>query len=454
MDQKNSAFDYLMYAYLFVCIFSSHNWFTYPALTQGEIFRFEKIFLFGKIEIYHLFSIGLLAIILFARFGPNRSHDAWGEKNYLKTLFWIYFIPLNLLIYYTIWIKKIPLSEFGLRSVAKFFVYLVAVLYIQDIFFKKKSSRDLARIMTILEVFILIRCSYSILKYLMGFGQYINELGRIRVGQENDFADFYILLFIIALTRLFFNRDEGKNMRLMHVMGIAATSFVVIFSFRRYLWIEFIVAFGLILLFHAQINRIHTYKVITSFCFGSAILLSVVLVLSPAKFVNNMYVGRLLSTLSLIDVKYESEYGTQMGHVHEINEGWYNVKKNWVLGVTPYGRDLIQRFKTRSWQRGLYVHNAFLGSWLVYGLLGLALFLFLYLKSMQLGFQMFFKSGNVLGLILLVFLVCQTFKNLIWQTAITFENVTIVYIFLISLVLRARKLGAETKNATAVQPAG
>jgi len=62
-----------------------------------------------------------------------------------------------------------------------------------------------------------------------------------------------------------------------------------------------------------------------------------------------------------------------------------------------------------------------------------------------LGFQMFFKSKNILGLILLVFLISQTFKNLIWQTAITFENVTIVYLSDFSCPESEKARGGEKK---------
>ena len=81
----------------------------------------------------------------------------------------------------------------------------------------------------------------------------------------------------------------------------------------------------------------------------------------------------------------------------------------------------------------------------------MGLFLILYLKSLRLAYQMFFKLKNSLGLILLIFLTSQIFKNIIWHTAITLSNMTVIYIFVISLVLRAKKLEQTTENAVMIE---
>jgi len=442
-----------MYVLLFVCIYTSTDWITHPSLSLGEIFRFDKVRVFGQASIYHLFAATFFLIILFKKFSLNNDKNFGGERNYLKNIFWAYFIPVNILVYFTIYIKKIELDDLGVQSLAQFFFFLMTVLYVQDIFFKNKNNRELTISLTIIEVLIMIRCCYTIIKHMLGYGYYVTEIGQIRIGQENDFADFFLLLFIIALVRLLFNKKENIKLRTLHVLSIVMTSYVIIFSFRRYLWAEYVVALFLILLIHYYVNTVHSHKLIYSSCFLFVLVFSLLLFLGPNRLVKNMFIGRLLTTLSLVDAKFESQYGTQNAHVIEIEEGWYNVKKNWLLGVSPYGKKLVKRIKTVSEtrDRGVYVHSGYLLIWLLYGLLGLILFLILILKSLRLSYQMFFRLNNSLGLILLIFLIPQILKNIIWHTAITLSNMTVIYIFLISLVLRAKRLEQTTKNEVMIE---
>lgn len=429
-----------MYSLLFVCIFTSNNWIPYPLGAQGEIFRFDRILLFGQANIYHLFGGVFFLIVFFVKFGPNSDRDILGEKNYLKNIFWIYFIPVNILIYFTVYIKNITLKDLGVSPIIFFFTYLIIIFYVQDIFLKNKDSKQLNNILTIFELLILFRCCYSIIKYLLGLGTRNPIIGGVRLGQENDFTDFFILLFIIALTRLLFGKNENKWNRILHILGIITSSCVAIFSFRRYFLIELLIATAIISFFHYRLNVVNFNKKIIAVCLSVVFIIGMILFLGPNRLTHNYYIGRMLSSLSLLSYKYESQYGTGTGHREEIRDGWYNVKKNWLLGVTPFGIEKIQRFETREWQTGYFIHNGYLQVWLIYGLLGFILFIFLYFKSLQLGHIVFFKFNNKLGLILIAFIACQMVKNVVWPTAIRFINITIIYIFLISLVLKAKRL--------------
>jgi O-antigen ligase len=162
--------------------------------------------------------------------------------------------------------------------------------------------------------------------------------------------------------------------------------------------------------------------------------------------VDNEYTGRLLTTLSIFDKSYESEYGTQTGHIEEIKDGWNNVKKSIFFGYTPFGHELMEREETAAWQGGLFIHNAYLAVWIKYGLIGLILFVIFYFMSLQLGYSIFIKFNNNTGLIIITFLICQMLKNIVWPTAITLYNVTIIYIFLISIGIKLKQLEKERLN--------
>ncbi len=430
----------LMYLLLFVCINTSSGW-SYGGLSlPWEIFRFDKVLLFGQLNIYHLFAGLFFLIVYFVKLGPNSTRNIFGHRNYLKNIFLIYFVPVNILLYFTVFVKNITLFDLGVAPVVTFFIYLSVVFYIQDIFMKNKNIIQLVNMFTILEAIIIFRCSYLIGQYLFGMHSSRVIMGRQGLTIADDLADFFILLFIIAFTRLLFCKKESNKVRFLHIMGIMTSSFVIIFSFRRYLWGSFFIAICVLLLLFYRSNKGNLNKIIIVVCFFIVIVMGSVLFIGPQKIMSNFYFGRFLSSLSLLTPQFESEYGTQTGHMDEISDGWYNVKNNWILGITPFGQEKMQRFKTKQWQSGLFVHNAYLQIWLLYGFLGFLLFLYLYVKSILLGCAVFFKQNNMAGLILLTFMICQIMKNIVWPTAIYNINVTIMYIFIISIVIRIRQI--------------
>lgn len=444
MLAREKVFDGLMYLFLFICIFTSIKWSSLPELTKGEIFRFDKILLFGQFHIYYIFASLFFVLLLYVKYTQRINLQSKVEKNFLKTIFWVYFIPVNILLYIAINLKHIPVNDLGVRPIAIFFTYLIVTYYVQDIFLQNKDSKNLNKIITVMQVLIILRGLNSIVKYFLGFGHFLHVLDSVRLGEEGDFSDYFILLFIVSLIRYLFEQND-KIHRVINVSGILISSFISIFSFRRYLWVEFVIALILIYYFYSRHRKIDRNKVVFVSCSLVAIVFSLVLFMGPEKFVKNIYVGRFLTSLSIIDTSFESRYGTVTGHTEEIKEGWDNVKKHWLLGVTPYGRSLLVRVRTR-YQPDVYVHNAFIGVWLVYGVLGFILFIVLYIKSLQLGYIMYFRYQHLLGLMLLVFLICQIIKNMIWHTAITNINVTVIYIFFISLVLKAKKFVVKERK--------
>jgi hypothetical protein len=367
----------------------------------------------------------------------------------LKNIFWLYFIPVNLLIYFTIQVKDIQLTvgELGVMHVMRSFVFLSVLYYMQDIYFRKKSSKQLNNFVTLLQAIIFLRCLFSIGKHLMGYGHVIagydlgldTTIGVLRIGQENDFGDYFILLFIVSCIRLLFSARNGAVMQGFNLVAMIAASYISIRSGRRYLWVEYLLSAGIILFCYYRFKKTDTYHkrgVLT--CSIVFFLLSIFLVSGPENLQDNYYIGRFASVISIVDSTYESKYGSQEGHVDEIKDGWLNVKKHWLLGVSPFGRGLLERTKA-TWQRDVFVHNAYLNVWLVFGLLGFTLFLALYYKSLQLGYVLFFKMNSQMGLILLTYMIAQLVKNIVWSTAIIRINETLMYILLISTALKTRE---------------
>jgi len=448
MITRDKLLNFVMYSFLFIFIFTSSDW--NHINPEGEIFRFDRYRLFLKIDIYYFYSFIFFGILFMRKFIFKTDHHLWGEKNYLKNIFWLYFIPVNLLIYFAIQIKDIQLTvgELGVTHVMRSFVFLTALYYIQDIFLKKRNSQQLDGFLTAVQVIICIRCLFSIGKYYMGYGHVIRgyNLGLdtvadvLRLGQENDFADYFILLFIISFTRFLLPANKGAMMQGFNVLAIIAASYISILSGRRYLWVEYLLSAGTILFFYYRFKKTDIYhKRAVLACSIIFIILSAILISGPENLKDNYYLGRLSTIVSIVDPAYESKYGSQEGHVDEIKDGWLNVSKHWLLGVSPFGRGLLERTKA-TWQHDVFVHNAYLNVWLVFGLMGFILFLALYYKSLQLGYVLLFKMNSQMGLILLTYMIAQLAKNIVWSTAIVRINETLIYILLISIALRTRVL--------------
>lgn len=428
----------LMYGLLLVCVTTSHSWEPFPEAAEGELFRLDTIRLFGEARIYHLFAALLLMVLFFVKFGPNHKGSILGDRNYLKTIFLLYFIPVNILMYLTMQIKNIEPQGLGVGPMMQLFVYFTVAFYVYDVFLARKNGRQLTSILTALEVMILFRCFYTIIKYLLGLGQPSVFGPGARMGMETDFADFFVLLFVIGLARYLFDGPENARLKILHLTAVTASGFVGVLSLRRYLWAELLLATGIIVFLHCHYRTRFAKKAAVACC-STALILGSILLVGPDRVIENKYSGRLLTCLTLITPRFESEHGSDTGHRAEIEDGWHNVKKHRLLGITPFGHAKMERGETADWQHGLFVHNAYLQVWLLYGLAGFVLFMLLYIKSLKLGFFVFFKQKNLLGLILITFLACQMVKNIVWPTAIVFTNVTIIYIFLISIVLKASK---------------
>jgi hypothetical protein len=250
------------------------------------------------------------------------------------------------------------------------------------------------------------------------------------LGGENDFADYYILLLIIALTRFLFNHNETRFLKYFHLFSTAVVSVVIVFTFRRYLWIELIMTYTIIGYNHLRTNKYNINSTILNLSLALSVLFCTTLYVGPDKITQNNYVGRLLTSLPIISSDFESEYGTVTAHDDEIKEGWYNVKKHFFLGISPFGFGMMERKDTKYQGAAMYVHNGYLYIWLQYGLVGFCLLLIFYYNTLKLGYINFFKYRNSLGLMLITFICCQLVKNIVWTTIIANVGLTIIYIFL------------------------
>ena len=124
LPEKIYLTDVLLYLLLFVAIFTSSRWYSMPHLAVGEIFRFDTISIGGAGNVYFLFAVVFFLLTFLILFGPRSKRIKLGKTNFLKSTFWLYFIPVNILVYLTIHLENIPLAGMGVGPIAKFFGYL------------------------------------------------------------------------------------------------------------------------------------------------------------------------------------------------------------------------------------------------------------------------------------------------------------------------------------------
>ncbi len=442
----NKAILALAALLLFACVFTSSNWQDDPKTGDGEILRLDRIRLFGQAGIYHLFAAALFVALFLVKFAPGGDGDPRrlaGRPSWLKTIMWLFFVPLNVLIYLTVRIQDIRLQDLGLAPVVEFGTLLVVTYFFLDLVFEPMDRRGLMGSLTILQVLVLGRAAYTVGKYLLGYGVELSLSGGLRLGQENDFADFFVLLFVAGLVRLLFEA-EGPRLRLLNLASVVVPAAIAVVSQRRYFQAEVLIAAAAVGLVHLRRNRGRAATRAAAAGLAGTVAFGLLLAVGPETLAGNPYVGRFATSLSLVSDRYESRFGTQAGHREEIRDGWRNVKANWLLGVTPFGLDRVVKAES-TWQKGAFVHNAYLFAWEIYGLFGVVLFAAFYLLALRGGMRTLAR-GEPLGLVLAVFIGCQMVKNIVWVTAFYYINITIVYLFLAALVLKAGSLAEERRG--------
>lgn len=435
----NLVTEALAIALIAISVNTSHDWRWKEINARAELLRFDKISLFGEVNFYHIFAFAFLIVILY-RWLVHRGDNVPPESSYMKRIFWGYFVGVSLLVYFAVWIDGIKLIGLGVAPLVLFFTYLVIACYAEDVFWGDKDRSQVYRSLRLFQYLILIRCGFSLGKFILGIGEANPFFFGVRIGSEPDFADFYVLVFTLSYAGLLFERQRLGG--IVSVAGVAAPLFITILSFRRFAWIELLVSATIVTLAwyrktSDKLVRLVVAMALVTITGGLFLLFSNVVSLRE-----NYFVGRLFTVFSLLDPSMSSAYGSESGHIEEIRDGLANASRHWLLGVTPFGSGLISR-QYAVWQPGMYIHNEFLFVWVTYGLLGLLLLCYLYYCSMRTGLSLMRGEGETLGLVLVAFTVAQLAKDVVWPTVIIFENLTVMYIFLVTAAVRLQRIAKK-----------
>jgi len=262
--------------------------------------------------------------------------------------------------------------------------YIVEALFVFfGMNFLINTRRKFFSLIEILSLLVFCAMLYGLYNYFFqgGIGAYAQ--GKV-VFWEN--AKLKVLIFLVAILggTFLLNEKQGKEAlrfpRWFHLCNIALCVLTIVLSARRNSLIGTIILFCMILtwgFFHGKVGR-------TLFITAGGLMV----ILVVAAFSYNTIQKKILARISTLSALYtgQVEEGDSLGgHLNDMRLGIIQVKKHPFWGV-GYGRSGIG-FQKREMGRQLrnaptitWVHNGFLTIWIQFGIVGVLVYIFLFLK--------------------------------------------------------------------------
>ena len=225
-----------------------------------------------------------------------------------------------------------------------------------------RTDRDCFRFAQIFVGILVVYGIWQLIQYASGGGE-IAFYGRTTVG-DHATLEFMVAAVGVSMALLRTNRT-----RPLWMAGIAVGTAVVVLAFRRYAWVELATVFGAFILF-SGVNR-RRYLV-------SIAGLAAVCLITVGLTWSSLDWGGRLASLDPTQTRADNVYATtNQGHINDILDGFDEVKAHPITGLGV--GVLYQPRRTAQWkgQAGM-VHNAPVEVWIKFGLLGLGVFITVY----------------------------------------------------------------------------
>jgi len=210
---------------------------------------------------------------------------------------------------------------------------------------------------------------YRLILYIMGHGLKGTARGYIIV-QEGGYIYMLCLALLLTCSLVFF-RPKKRMERFYLYIAIILFSMVLFLSFRRNGWLMVII--GLAIIFHfLPLRKKVRYGILLLLLLPSAKLFMTV----PANI--NQYFTENIFSVGV--------------HICDLEDAWEAVKEDPILGY-GLGRVYKRRLSYMPWlhtnlaEQAYFVHNAFLHTWLKFGILGLICYIWLFYTFFQYGFK-------------------------------------------------------------------
>ena len=225
-----------------------------------------------------------------------------------------------------------------------------------------RTDRDCFRFAQIFVAILTGYGAWQLVQYASGGGE-IAFYGRTTVG------DHATLEFMVAAVGVSMAMLRTHRSRFLWMAGVAVGTSVVVLAFRRYAWVELAAVFAAFILF-SGVNR--RRYVVSIAAVAAACLLTIALTWSSLDW------GGRFASLDPTQTRADNIYATtNQGHINDILDGFDEVKAHPIaglgVGVLYHGQ------RTAQWKGDAgMVHNAPVEVWIKFGLLGLIVFITIY----------------------------------------------------------------------------
>ena len=228
-----------------------------------------------------------------------------------------------------------------------------------------------------------------------------------------------VLLMMPALGALTFLLYAQTNRARLVLGGLFILFFVslIVTQSRGYWMAFFLGAFTLFIL--TDIRR--KMSIMILFLSGLAGFVLIGLLLFPA-YIPLIVVG-VVERLASIGTAFSSDISL-VNRFYESMTVWGYIKENPILGYgmgTPYEYFNIISDHTRRWA---FIHNGYLGMWYKYGIIGLGLLMFFWIRSIWLGITLFKSSAlpSFYRISALACTICLVGEMLVANTSTPFQS--------------------------------
>jgi O-antigen ligase len=287
---------------------------------------------------------------------------------------------------------------------------------------------------------VLVRMVYGVTKYLLGFG----ETHNVYIGTPIVFWDGMDLhlasaMAVISVVLLFDKYSPLKKNIL--ILGILISTFAIMFSLRRAPIANVVFAFVAIFLFFSVKNK---RRLLGGLLIAFLIALIVLGIAGGG--------GQGAST-DIVLTRIEQVFATDLATEHEFHyfdpiDQLMAILKQPILGLgfgMPFERTFLQSVE----QETTFSHDAYLFVWGGMGIVGLIVYLLLYVKTIRLTRSLFSSlEGSMFPIALVAIILTGLVQGVYSTTSFTSSRMPFVLFFATSLLV---KLNVRVQERTQVE---
>ena len=312
-------------------------------------FRYIDIIFLGL-----LYSLLLRYLIVFSKNKIKKLNLSTIDKG---ILFWY------LVIFLGICVGLINNGEQFFFSWRGFFLGTILFIFIKGSF----RIKDIPWLFHTFSILVSIKSLEIMFNYITGHGVTTLSLGYIPVF-DGAVLDILVFSALGLLGYLLINKDINITVKIIYSLILINEILIIILSFRRGIWVTFIIGLLIVLFFTEKQVR---YR----FCFAIfslIILIFVTINILNLGSISGKNLDDFLFRIQSINVFNNNQYSqTNEGHLDDIIEGFNALKeKSLIFGLgvgVSYKTNLTSDWKDESWG----VHNGIIDNWQKFGLIGL-----------------------------------------------------------------------------------